>query len=70
MPGELSGITLGSEHRSAAPWAVSSSLSEDKTFQLKYNIYTQELSVDNEIKIVNTIDNTILFELFVNLCFL
>ena len=35
VPGELSGITLGSDHRSPAPWAVSSSLSEDKTFSAR-----------------------------------
>ena len=31
-----------------------SSLSEDKTFQLEYNIYTQELSEEDAIKTGNT----------------
>ena len=34
-PGQLSGITFGSEYQSAVPWAVSSSPSEDKTFSAR-----------------------------------
>ena len=45
---------------------MSSSLSEDKTFWLKYNIYTQELSEEDEIKTEDTIINTIICQLFVN----
>ena len=58
VPGLLCCITLSLEHRGAVPWAVSSSLSEDKTAE--YNIYTQELPEEDEIKPGNTNINTII----------
>ena len=39
---------------------MSSSLSENKTFRLKYNIYTQELTEEDEIKTGNTKINAII----------
>ena len=44
----MSGITLGLEHWSAVPWAMSSSLSEDKVYQLENTIYTGEFSEEDE----------------------